>query len=103
MLSTVAYRSTSRLQPNEPPEGHMPTNQTTMTLKDAAELLTVCRETLRRMAVASEIPAIRIRTRWALPSQFIEDWIAGNRGLWELSAAGTWIRITATNDQVSEV
>jgi hypothetical protein len=70
----------------------MSTKKPTMKLKDAAELLTVCGETLRRMAVASEIPALQIRTRWAIPTQFIEDWIAGNRSLWEIAPTGLWIR-----------
>ena len=80
----------------------MSTKKPTMKLKDAAALLTVCGETLRRMAVKCEIPALQIRTRWALPTLFVEDWIAGNRGLWEISPTGTWIRKEAPKYPANE-
>lgn len=66
-----------------------------MTLREAGEQLSVHPETLRRMAVAQEIPAIRIRTRWVIPTQFVLDWVNGHIERWARSSEGTWQR----NDQ----
>jgi excisionase family DNA binding protein len=63
-----------------------------MKLKDVALLLTVHPETLRRMAVKNEIPSVRIRARWALPSQYVEDWINGHLAAWEQNQEGVWQR-----------
>lgn len=63
-----------------------------MTLREAGEQLSVHPETLRRMAVAQEIPAIRIRTRWVVPTQFVLDWVSGHIGRWVRSSEGTWQR-----------
>lgn len=72
-----------------------------MKLKDAAELLTVHPETLRRMAVKNEIPSVRIRARWAIPSQYIEDWINGHLDAWTQSEGGVWQRNLSIDMQIS--
>jgi excisionase family DNA binding protein len=64
----------------------------TLTLAEAGRALTVHQETLRRMAVANEIPALRIRSRWAIPRLFIDDWVSGHLDRWALSKEGVWQR-----------
>jgi excisionase family DNA binding protein len=63
-----------------------------MTLQEAADLLTVHPETLRRMAVKNEIPSVRVRARWALPCQYVEDWINGHLAAWTQNPDGVWQR-----------
>ena len=63
-----------------------------MTLQEAGDLLTVHPETLRRLGVKNKIPSLRIGTRWAIPSQYIEDWINGHLAAWTQNTEGVWQR-----------
>jgi excisionase family DNA binding protein len=63
-----------------------------MTLQEAADLLTVHPETLRRLGVKNKIPSVRIGTRWALPCQYVEDWINGHLAAWTQNPDGVWQR-----------
>jgi len=53
-----------------------------MTLKDAANQLTLSAETLRRLAISKQIPAIRIGKRWMVPTQYVKDLISGHAEYW---------------------
>ena len=53
-----------------------------MTLKDAAKQLTLSAETLRRLAISKQIPAIRIGKRWMVPTQYVKDLISGHAENW---------------------
>ena len=80
--------------PHTPPN---PTLPAAISLKDAGALLTVHPETLRRMAVDKEIPSVRIRDRWAIPSQYIEDWVNGHLAAWTQNPDGVWQRTPGYN------
>lgn len=81
----------------------MSSTPVTMKLEQAAAHLTVHPETLRRMAVANEIPSARIRSRWSIPSQFVEDWATGNRDLWNKTPDGHWYRKQGSQEALEEV
>jgi excisionase family DNA binding protein len=46
-----------------------------MTLKEIAERLSVTPQTIRRLAIAGEIPTIRIGRRWRAKRDLFEQWI----------------------------
>ena len=99
MLLTLAYR-TMDIETHSEGEttltndiAHVLNTTVTMTLKQAGKQLGVHAETVRRMAVDEEIPSVRIRTRWAIPTRFILDWISGNRQMWSKGSDGIWHRI----------
>jgi excisionase family DNA binding protein len=77
-----------------------------MTLQEAGDLLTVHPETLRRLGVKNKIPSLRIGTRWAIPSQYVEDWINGHLAAWTQNPDGVWQRIPGydikTDGEVAE-
>jgi excisionase family DNA binding protein len=59
-----------------------------MTLAEVAKAFTVDDETVRRMAIAKEIPAFRMRGRWAVPRQYVEDVLNGHLAAWRRTAEG---------------
>jgi len=70
-----------------------------VTLQDAAVLLTVHPETLRRLGVMNKIPSLRIGIRWAIPSQYVEDWINGHLAAWIQNQDGVWQRNPGYDNQ----
>lgn len=92
LLMTVAYRTVSNATTAGSGNSQESCPKVGMTLREAGEQLSVHPETLRRMAVATEIPALRIRSRWVIPTQFVHDWVSGHADRWLQNPEGTWQR-----------
>lgn len=46
-----------------------------VSVREAARMLGIRRDTARRLIAAGELPAVRIGTRWRVPVAALEEWL----------------------------
>jgi len=70
-----------------------PKNPALVSLDEAARLLSVHSETIRKRAEKGEVPHVRVGDRWLIPRQWIVDVANGNAAAWQPNQHGGLSRI----------
>ena len=74
-----------------------PKNPALVSLDEAARMLSVHSETIRKRAEKGEVPHVRVGDRWLIPRQWIVDVANGNGAAWQPNDHGGLSRIANWN------
>ena len=74
-----------------------PKNPALVSLDEAARLLSVHSETIRKRAEKGEVPHVRVGDRWLIPRQWIVDVANGNAAAWQPNGHGGLSRVANWN------